>query len=532
MRVLIWAASPLSRQSAFWFWLKTGMSAIGHQVLAVDVMPLAGLFGLRGMQQILLQLAKAYQVQAALVLPQNVVEPWCLEAMKAAGIVLVSLGVDDGMVAAHSGRTRTLGEWQWLSAFRAHCHLDVTVSRHIGGMMVAHGLKEPLYLPFPYGWQAVPADERPLRPVIAYCGSPKQRSASVTSWRVQVALALRDAGLPLELHHDDWAAIDGLADVARPTPGLDTFFVVARTSMVNLVLASEGTDAPYAGIKGLSLEIAAAGGAQVVTPSAELSDILTDGEDVLTAGTKGQVVEAARRLLAEPDLARRLGRNSRQAVQAFGWDRWWEQVASHLAARGVTLDLAGPAVRPEPAETAWLATVMTAVAHAYERQGEGQLADVYYQMVQGWCPDDYAANTGRARLATTAAAALPFWRRAAVDTAPTQSAMVPCPFGMPGVSPRYDTLYLIDALDNWLAAALEVGAMDDVFAALDRYLPFNARVAPILAERLIERGLWGLAQRAVDAGLQVAPDMDELLALRQRLSVTRVPFLPEGMSGP
>jgi hypothetical protein len=514
MRVLIWGANPLARDSAYWFWLKTGMEAVGHQVIALDVLPLAGLYGLTGMQQILLQVAKAYRVQAAIVVPQAFVEPWCLEALKASGVALVGFGYDDGMLAAFGGAALPRATAQMQAEAALCCHLAVTVSRTIGGILAGHGLPEPYYLPMPYGWQAVPAAELPLRPVVAFCGSPKNRTETVVSWRVRVMRALRQAGVPLELHHDGWKEIPGLSDAARPTPTLDGFFRVFRSSMVNLCLAAEGTAQPYRGMKLLSLEIAAAGGPQLVTPSAELADIFTAGEDLLTAWTVDEVVDQARALLAQPERARRMGQKSRQSLlRTCGWEIWWEQVAARLAAQGVTLDLAAPAVIPDAADTAWLATVMTAVAHAYEKQGDGHLADVYYGMVLAWRPDDYAANAGRARLAASPEAALPYWRRAALETGPTLPVLLPCPLGMPGVTARNSTNYRFDAADNWMGAALAAGRFDDLFEALALFVPHTEAVAGVVADRLLACGQVALAQRAVAMGLAHWPDQ---AALRER----------------
>src|SRR5688572_11856246 len=81
-------------------WIVRGMEAAGHQVVAVDPLLLAALYGVVGMQRILLAYAQAYRVNAALVLPGSFVEPWVLRAMKDQGVVIVSWRYDDSSLFA------------------------------------------------------------------------------------------------------------------------------------------------------------------------------------------------------------------------------------------------------------------------------------------------------------------------------------------------------------------------------------------------------------------------------------------------
>jgi hypothetical protein len=320
--------------------------------------------------------------------------------------------------------------------------------------------------------------------------------------------ALHEAGLPLELHHDGWQDLPDLAGLARPTPGLGAFYRVIRSSMVNLSLAADWLDHPYRGIKGLNLEIASAGGAQISTPADELDDLFEVGQDVLTAQTPADFVAVARDLLRQPERARQLGRNSRAAmIRHGGWEVWWQRVAGLLSDVGVSLDLAGEAVQPDPGDTGWLATAMTAVGHGYEKQGQKALAAVYYGMVLGWQPDDYAANTGLARLATTAEGALPYW----------PPALLPCPLGMPGIGATNSTHYRFDAAANWLRSELAGGDPDGALAALAICAPFDVQMAPIVADHLFARGQAAQALEAVDIGLRHWPNILDLQEMRQKL---------------
>ncbi len=521
MRVLIWGANPLSRDSAYWFWLKTGMEAIGHQVIALDALPLAGLFGIAGMQQILLAAAKAYRVQAALVLPQNFVEPSFLEALKDMGVAVVSFRYDDCLAASPGGAGMPPPHWRFFTQLNPYCDVNATVSRHIGPILAAQGLPPPDYVPFPWGWQAVPAAELPLRPVIAFCGSPKQQDGCPESWRVQVVKALHAAGLPLELHHSGWLAFPDLAAVARPTPSLGDFYRVIRSSTVNLSLASDWLPHPYRGIKGLNLEIGSAGGPQLSSPSDELDDLFEVGRDILTAETPADFVAVARQMLDQPDMARSLGRHSRQAMMRHGgWDVWWQRVAGLLEAVGKPLDLDGEAVQPDPTDTAWLATALTAVAHAYEMRGNQSLAAVYFGMVLAWRPDDYAAHAGLARLQDRPAEALPLWRRAAALVAPTAPIMLPCPLGMPGVGALGTTQYQYEAATHWLVTALETGQLEGVLDALDICVPYDHHLAVAVADRLFLQGDGLLALQALDTGLRHWPESGELQDLRRHLMQT------------
>ncbi|MBC7544545.1 MAG: glycosyltransferase family 1 protein, partial [Candidatus Sericytochromatia bacterium] len=144
----------------------------------------------------------------------------------------------------------------------------------------------------------VSAAVQPLRPVIAYCGSPKYRNEKQLGWRVHVIRHLLASGLPLELHHDDWATVPGCEAAARPTPTLTAWFGTFRTATVNLALAADWDIGPHPLVKLLNVEIAAAGGMQIAQPSAELADLFSFDRDIATADTAAEIAMLSRHFLS------------------------------------------------------------------------------------------------------------------------------------------------------------------------------------------------------------------------------------------
>ena len=401
MRVLIWVFHPPSPDSSYWAWLIGGMEAAGHQVIAVDAFGVCSLFGPHRIEAILLAYARAYRVQAAVVVPQAFVSVAFLNALRAMGTAVIALRYDDGLLAAPGVPVPYSG--QEIGLFRHHeagCDLAVTTCRN-ALRVFAESYGPPLvYVPLPFECGGIDASERPLRPVIAYAGSPKFREDTPLSARVAIVRSLLAVGLPMELHHADWATIPGCEAAARPTPSRAAFFDIFRTSTVNLVLASDWGPRIYPMIKLLNMEIAAAGGMQLTSPCAELDDYFTADLDIAYATTESEFARQARYYLTHPDEARQLGRRSRRVIERRAtWARWWQAVAGHLQAGGHTLDLTAPAVAPDPAEIPVLAAVAAALAHAHTAAGQAAVARVYFDELRRYDPGNASIDRGLARLA-------------------------------------------------------------------------------------------------------------------------------------
>jgi tetratricopeptide (TPR) repeat protein len=517
LRILIWSFVPPSANSVYWHWLKTGMEAVGHQVIVADAYALAALYGVAGLQQILLHMADSYRVQAAMVLTQNFVEPWFLEALRARGVAVVAFRYDDCLVASPGGTGITPHELRRHLYLEQFCDLSITFSRHMAALCQSAGVPEPRYLTYPYPWQAVSATPQPLRPVVAYSGSPKFRDGAPLSWRVQVVLAMANAGLPLELHHEDWAKIPGLQRFTRPSPELEAFFEIFRTSAVNLSLPADWFPFPYRGVKGLNMEIAAAGGMQLTHPADEFADVFDVGRDLALAETPQGFVQQARYYLDHLDEAALKGRNSRLSMeQHSGWHLWWAQVADLLAEKGLTLDLAAPPVTPSREESRWLCTTTTALAHAYEAKGNKTQARFYFQAVLDLDPQDYAANAGLARLADDPAEACQWWRQAAHGVDRTLPIHLPNPIGMNGTG-EFSTEFRTEAVVRWLQVALNTQRMDEVQAAVTTGSAQDDRLAHWVAERLIQLGHLRPALEVLEIGLRDWPDQRPLQDAREQV---------------
>ncbi|MBC7544547.1 MAG: glycosyltransferase, partial [Candidatus Sericytochromatia bacterium] len=399
MRILIWHYVPPDPDSGYWFWLKSGMEAVGHQVISIDCYALMAVFGQQGMQRLLLRYAEAYRIQAVVVTPQNQVEPTVLTQMRQMGIAVIAFRYDDCLVAAPGRQRIAAGNWRQFRLYDAYCDLAVTVCQGMVNQAAERDGNPPTYLPLPFGWQTVVATPGPLRPVIAFCGSPKYNGESALSWRVQVVRHLLAHGLPVELHHDSWASVPGCEAVARPTPSLPAMFETFRTATVNLALASDWSIEPHPAIKLMNVEIAAAGGMQIASPCPELADLFSCDRDVATAETPEEIALLARHFLAHPAEAGALGQNSRRAMERLGgWDRWWDAVAAHLAGKGIVLPLDGSPQSPDPAIAPELAMANLALAHLYEGANKPVQANSYFQEASQLAPTEYHAHAGLARL--------------------------------------------------------------------------------------------------------------------------------------
>ncbi|MBC7542773.1 MAG: glycosyltransferase [Candidatus Sericytochromatia bacterium] len=487
MRILIWNHTPRDPESAYWFWLKDGMEAGGHQVIALDAHALMAVFGLQGMQGLILRHAEAFQIQAVIVTPQNQVETWLLDRLREMGIAVIAFRYDDGLVAA-PGQARLLSNhWRQFRLYDAHCDLAVTFCRGMVAQATERDGTAPAYLPTPFGWQAVSAEPAPLRPVIAYCGSPKYVGETPLSWRVHVMRHLLEAGLPLELHHDDWARVPGCEAAARPTPTLTDLFGVFRTATVNLVLPADWCSEPQPMIKNLNVEIAAAGGMQIAHPCAELADLFDLDGDIATATTAAEIADRARHYLAHPEEARRLGQNSRQALERLGgWDCWWEKVAALLAEKGITLPLDGLTHEADSAIAPELAMANLALAHLYEGAAKFSLAGHYFRTALSLAPDDYHAHAGLARLAPDQVTAMGHWRAAASSCTATQNVTMPVPFAVASLG-KLGSACRDEAAKRWVEHALMLNDGGALIEAMDLAIPYQpyvtAQVCQVLAQR-------------------------------------------------
>jgi hypothetical protein len=296
------------------------------------------------------------------------------------------------------------------------------------------------------------------------------------------------------------------------------FFDVFRTSTVNLSLPSDWQPEPHPSIKGMTIEIAAAGGMQLTYPSAELFDLFVNGRDVACAETPADFVRQARYYLDHPDKARQMGQNARQAVEMHGWDAWWAQVAALLAAKGVSLDLAAPPVTPSREESRWLCSVDTALAHAFEAAGDLPAARLYFRRVVSLDANHYAALAGLARLETDPVAGQGLWQRAtaAVDT--TLFCHKPALFGMGGVPGTKGTDFKGEAALQWLRLAILTDDVEAVIEALDVNAPFSPNLAVDVAENLLGRGFLDPARQALDISIRDWPDAPSLRPIQARLA--------------
>jgi tetratricopeptide (TPR) repeat protein len=518
MRILIWSFIPPSDNSAYWNWFKAGMEAVGHQVITVDSFALTEVFGPRRMQEILLAYARAYRIQATVLMPQNFVEVDFLQALRRLGVAIVHFRYDDALIGAMgiAQQPRTLLEN--FTYTDDACDLSVTFCKAVVPMFEALGLPPVVYQPMPFPWQAIPAGELPHRPVIAYAGSPKYREKDRLSGRVVIACALIDAGLPVELHNDAWATVPGCETAALPSPSLAEFYDVFRTSTVNIGLASDWGERVYPMIKGIHLEIACAGGMQITTRATELDDYFTEDVDVAYADTPDEYVAKARYYLDHPDEARRMGRNALKAMErGAGWEVWWDSVAEKLAAKGIRLDLQGAAVTPDPAEFTVLTMATTALAHASEREGKTVQAAIYFNEVLTYDPTDYSANAGLARLAETGAEARRYWQAAGAHVGTTICVKLPHRLNWPGIGDE-GTNFAVEAAMGLARSARQDGDWEALMQVMPTLCRFDAYVGPATVAWLLERGHIDLAVRVADLNLSLWPDIVAAWRLRGDLN--------------
>jgi hypothetical protein len=524
MRILIWSQVPLSRTSGYWFWLKNGMEAAGHQVIALDMLALASIYGPIGMQRIILHYARAYAVDVTLITPGNCVEPALLAALRRLGSVVVGLRYDDAVYVAPGLTIPAPGHLKYLTNLDDACDLVVTICRRAETLFADLGLTAPTYLPLAFPWQLVAAEPLPLAPVVRFSGSARYRADQPDSWRVRVARAVFAAGLPLELCHDTWAAVPGLQAAARPTPPLQDYFTDLRTATVNICLSGDYLPDPVPGMRLLHLEVAASGGMQITNPSEELADYFTAGTDIAYAETPEAVVRQARHYLDRPDEARRMGQNSRKALVAKGgWELWWANVAGLLSERGIALDLASAHRPPAPELVPTLSLVATSLAHAHETAGNLASAAVYFDEVLAYDPNDYAGLAGRARLAADSESAYPYWLRAFQSVTPTQSVVTPAHFGSKAFVNT--TNFALEAAVESIRLALDLARYDDIIAILADLPATGSELAYGLAKQLLTLKQIPHCMQALHLAISQWPDDPRPLRLRGTLHLQQGRFV-------
>jgi tetratricopeptide (TPR) repeat protein len=281
-------------------------------------------------------------------------------------------------------------------------------------------------------------------------------------------------------------------------------FDLMRRSAVNLCLPSEFQPIPHPMLKGLNLEIAAAGALQVTHPSREVTDVL--GDTVATAETLADFVGQARYFLAHPAEGQAMGRQSRSAL------------ADRLADRGIQLDLGAPAGRPAVQDTHVLYLTAIGLAHLFEGQGRTEQAEVYFKEALGYDPHDYAANAGLARLATDTAVAAGLWRTAHAGVGLTHPLFAET--GLPTkVLSSQGTLFAMESLVRWLAALFEEGRADEAVAAIEQAGHLQGSIGIETAGVLHRQGHVFHALRCLTSVIEADPGCGE--AYRARSQVYR-----------
>ena len=201
MRILIWSPVCRSPESADWLWLQNGMTAAGHELVAVDAYALGDIFGPERMQEILLAYARTYGVQVALVLPHHGIGPEFLQRLRAQNVVVVRLHPDDELGMASALPLCHPAMMALDAGIGAACDLTVTCSPNAG---VTEGPGGPLaYLPLP------------LRPDPA----APDRPSGWENWWLAVAETLARRGIGLDV----------AAPLATLVPGTTTLMALAAT---------------------------------------------------------------------------------------------------------------------------------------------------------------------------------------------------------------------------------------------------------------------------------------------------------------
>lgn len=516
MRILIWSHVPPAATSGYWLWLKAGMEAAGHQVIALDALALASLYGPVGMQRVILHYARAYAVDAALVVPSNIVEPALLQGLRQLGCALIGLRYDDAIYVGPGLPLKAMGVLRGLTGLDAGCDVVVTVCQRAVTLFGELGLPIPHYLPVPYPYPLISAEPLPQEPVIRLSGSARYVAGAPDNWRISVARALLAADLPVELCHDSWAQVPGLQAFARPTPTLAGFFHGLRTATVNVSLPSDYLPQPVPGVRLLHLETAAAGGMQVTSPAVELDDYFVADTDIAYADSVNGFVTQARHYLAHPDSARQLGQSSRKALaRVGGWDVWWTRVGELLAAKGITLDLAAPHRPPRPDMVLTLSLVAASLAHLHEAAGDMDTAATYFDELLVYDPNDYAGLTGKARLTTDPEAARPYWLQAFSGMASTRELVTPALFGSQAFLTGTD--FASESASHCLLIAMETARYDEVITILTKLSPTNVAIAHTMALQLLEHKQGSHCVQALDLAIQHWPEDTRSLRLRAKI---------------
>jgi tetratricopeptide (TPR) repeat protein len=517
MRILVLAQGVKDPGDFYRHWVVTGQQAVGHEVIDVDTYAMAAVFGLHGMERVILEYARAYVPDVALILPNTYVEARVCDDLRALGVVLVSLRFDDGLQIAPGAPRLTPEQVRSGCYLDPHCDLVITTCRQAVEVCGDAGLRAPRYGRLPIGWQAFSAVPGPVHPAITFIGQPK-RGADGDSFRIQAVRALLAAGLPVEVYGDEWREVPGMEAVARPTLGLAEMHRLFRCSAVSLCLPGKRAIQMHSMLKYRTLEIAACGGTQVTDWCPELADYFDVEGDLATYSDLAGLVAQAGHYLAHPAAAAEKGRRARAACEAgLGWDRWWQDVAAMLQDDGITLPASSaPAVLTDTAR-AMLANTALAMGHVHESRGETDVAIVYFEEALGLVPEDHGALAGLARLAGATVGARQLWQAATRSSTYVRPLQLGTPFGLQGLSAEFGTAFELQAALHWFMLARQQGELEEAAAALATISGYRPYFTLRAVEQWVAAGHVRVAIRALDDLLRVHPELAEAWRLRGRV---------------
>jgi hypothetical protein len=375
------------------------LEAMGHRIIPVDVIGYAPLFGHEGAQQLVLAHAKAFRPHVAIACPPyDMLAADTCEALHALGVPTIGWRYDDPLqLAMLAGRP--LEQCRYFALDAAKFTLNATNSRAAFARMQELGISSGAYLRMAADLPPLPQAAPPIPEMdIGFAGSAYSvdEDEDITQ-RVPVLRELARRHLRLNIFGHDWDRIPDLQPYWRGAVPAAVVPDLYRHTAINLAI--NGWVAPM--IKPRMLDIALAGGFQLVDDCEEISDYFRIGEEVIVTRSLTELLFAIGYYRVNEPAARRIAAAAQQrAEREHTWRaRWpeWLAACEDRWGRPIVDDDAPDVVDRQPWET--VATAYRALLHVHEAAGSQEEAAFYARHLLAVDPHDHAALTAKARWA-------------------------------------------------------------------------------------------------------------------------------------
>jgi tetratricopeptide (TPR) repeat protein len=529
MRILVIKDQAAKSSAAVNQRLIPALTALGHRVIPVDVIGYVPLFGHVGAQRLVLAHARAFRPQVAIACPPyDMLAPETCEGLQALDVPLIGWRYDDPLqLATLAGRP--VEQMRYFALDAAKFTLNATNSRAAHDRMQALGIGSAAYLRMAADLPPLPKDAPPLPAMdIGFVGSAyaADEDQDITR-RVEVLRALAQRHLHLTIVGHDWDRIPDLQPYWRGAVPAGVVPALYRNTAINLTI--NGWVAPM--IKPRMLDIALAGGFQLVDDCDEIADYFVPGREVIVTRSLSELLYAIGYYRVNEPAARRIAHEARQrAERDHTWRaRWpeWLAACEERWGRPLVEDHAPDYVDLTQWET--VATAYRALLHVHEAAGQAEEAAHYADRLLAVDPRDYSARTALARWSEAAEdihGAREHWRQAGQRFSPftfpwSRSNQV---LGLQGAGAMFPRDPSAEAIWRQFQLALVMQDREAAMALLPEMARIDFDSLLRFAEQLFRNDEYDVAMGLYQALRDEAPDDTEIaLGLARSLLCTGRP---------